>query len=243
MLIGAGVLMLALSMTLMVDRIGARRGSGAAEQADKTPLGPEGGFELIYRDRYLFWIAVIVLLNVVNTTGQYITNRLIVSEAAAQFGGAASVVASRQFVTAFSGSITAAVNLVGLLLQLFATARVIRVIGIRGSLFVLPIIALVNYSVIAVAPILAVVRVGKILENSTDYSIQNTLRQALPADESRSEVQGEGGHRYLLHEGGRHRVGRAGRVRGDQHVDDRRIRGGQRAAGDGVARSGASDCA
>jgi AAA family ATP:ADP antiporter len=115
MLIGAGVLMLALSMTLMVDRIGVRRGSDAAEQADKTPLGPEGGFELIYRDRYLFWIAVlIVLLNVVNTTGQYILNRLIVSEAAAQFGtGAASVVASRQFVTAFSGSITAAVNLVG----------------------------------------------------------------------------------------------------------------------------------
>jgi AAA family ATP:ADP antiporter len=44
---------------------------------------------------------------------------------------------------------------------------------------VLPVIALINYSVIAVAPILAVVRVGKILENSTDYSIQNTLRQAL----------------------------------------------------------------
>jgi ATP:ADP antiporter, AAA family len=181
MLIGAGVLILALGMTLWVDRFGVHRGSKAADHADTTPLGPEGGFELIARDRYLFWIAVlIVLLNVVNTTGQYILNRLIVSEAAAQFGtGAASVAASRQFVTAFSGSITAAVNLVGLLLQLFATARVIRVIGIRGSLFVLPAIALINYSVIAVAPILAVVRVGKILENSTDYSIQNTLRQAL----------------------------------------------------------------
>jgi AAA family ATP:ADP antiporter len=44
---------------------------------------------------------------------------------------------------------------------------------------VLPVIALVNYSMIAIAPLLAVVRVGKILENSTDYSIQNTLRQAL----------------------------------------------------------------
>ena len=181
MLIGAGVLMLALSLTLMVHRFGAHRGTGAADHADTTPLGPEGGFQLIARDRYLFWIAVlIVLLNVVNTTGQYILNRLIVSEAVAQFGtGAASVPASRQFVTAFSGSITAAVNLVGLLLQLFATARVIRVIGIRGALFVLPVIALINYSVIAVAPILAVVRLGKVLENSTDYSIQNTLRQAL----------------------------------------------------------------
>lgn len=181
MLIGACVLMLALSMTLAVNRFGVHRDTAGAEQADAAPLGPEGGFELIARDRYLFWIAVlIVLLNVVNTTGQYILNRLIVSEAAAQFGtGASAVVASRQFVTAFSGSITAAVNLVGLLLQLFATARIIRFIGIRGALFVLPVIALINYSVIAVAPILAVVRVGKILENSTDYSIQNTLRQAL----------------------------------------------------------------
>ena len=49
----------------------------------------------------------------------------------------------------------------------------------RGALFVLPVIALINYSIIVVAPLLAVVRVGKILENSTDYSIQNTLRQAL----------------------------------------------------------------
>ena len=86
---------------------------------------------------------------------------------------------SRQFVTAFSGSIIATVNLVGLLLQLFATSRVMRLMGVRGALFILPVIALVNYSIIVVAPLLAVVRVGKILENSTDYSIQNTLRQAL----------------------------------------------------------------
>ena len=70
-------------------------------------------------------------------------------------------------------------NLLGLLLQLFVTSRVIRLMGVRGALFVLPVIALINYSIIVVAPLLAVVRVGKILENSTDYSIQNTLRQAL----------------------------------------------------------------
>jgi ATP:ADP antiporter, AAA family len=46
-------------------------------------------------------------------------------------------------------------------------------------LFILPVIALVNYSIIAVVPVLAVIRIGKILENSSDYSIQNTLRHAL----------------------------------------------------------------
>ena len=181
MLLGAVVLMIALATTLMANASETSKGDHEVQAAAQQTLGRDGGFELIARDRYLFWIAVlIVLLNVVNTTGQYILNRLIVSEAAARFGsGQSAVVESRQFITAFSGSITAAVNLVGLLLQLFVTARVIRWIGIRGALFVLPVIALVNYSIIAVMPILAVVRIGKILENSTDYSIQNTLRQAL----------------------------------------------------------------
>src|SRR5262245_16567904 len=181
MLLGAVVLAVAFSLTLMANTIETGKGDHDVHKVAQEPLGPQGGFELIFRDRYLLWIAVlIILLNVVNTTGQYILNRLIVNEAAVRFGADASgVVESRQFITAFSGSITAAVNLVGLLVQLFVTARVIRWIGIRGALFILPVIALVNYSLIAVMPILAVVRVGKILENSTDYSIQNTLRQAL----------------------------------------------------------------
>ena len=181
MFLGACVLLVALSTTLMVNAREAKRAHPEVHDASKETLGPQGGFELIFRDRYLLWIAVlIVLLNIVNTTGGYVLNRLIVGEAAARFGtDASAVVPSRQFVTAFSGSITAAVNLIGLLLQLFATSRVIRLMGVRGALFILPVIALINYSIIAVIPVLAVVRIGKILENSTDYSIQNTLRQAL----------------------------------------------------------------
>jgi ATP:ADP antiporter, AAA family len=182
MLLGACVLLGALATTFMAHRRYTRGADGAAagDRANE-PLGPEGGFELIARDRYLLWIAVLViLLNIVNTTGQYVLNRLVVNEAALRFGtGQDTIAASRQFVTAFSGSLTATVNLVGLVLQLFVTSRVIRWIGVRGALFVLPAVALVNYSIIVAAPVLAVVRLGKILENSTDYSIQNTLRQAL----------------------------------------------------------------
>ncbi|HKE95763.1 MAG TPA: hypothetical protein VKB34_15715 [Povalibacter sp.] len=99
-----------------------------------------------------------MLLNVVNTTGQYILNRLIVGEAAARFGGGASaIIASRQLITACSGSISAAVSLVGLPPQPSLASRAIRWIGIRGSLFVLPVISLANFSIIALAPVLAVV--------------------------------------------------------------------------------------
>jgi AAA family ATP:ADP antiporter len=85
----------------------------------------------------------------------------------------------RAFVTLFSSEIDAAVSILSVVLQLFVTSRALRVFGVRGSLFILPVLALVNYSIIAVVPILAIIRWGKILENSTDYSIQNTLRQAL----------------------------------------------------------------
>jgi AAA family ATP:ADP antiporter len=82
-------------------------------------------------------------------------------------------------MTAFSGSFFSTVNLVSFLLQLLVTSRIIRYMGVRGALFILPVLALVNYSIIAIAPLLAVVRIGKIMENATDYSVQNTVRQAL----------------------------------------------------------------
>jgi ATP:ADP antiporter, AAA family len=174
-------LMLALSTTLVVNARETARADPQAAAADVEPLGPEGGFELVWKDRYLFWIAaLIVLLNVVNTTGNYILNKFVVEAADGLFGtDPAAIVEKSRFMTAFFGSMSATVNLLSFVLQLFVTSRVIRFMGVRGALFILPVLALINYSIIAVAPILAVVRIGKILENSTDYSIQNTLRQAL----------------------------------------------------------------
>lgn len=186
MLIGGIVLVVALAVTVVVNARETARSEPEAKKLDETPLGREGGFELIMRDRYLMWIAVLtILLNVVNTTGNYLLNTFVESAAAAAFVDPAQVAERKAFVGSFMGSFYGTVNLLGLVLQLFVTSRVMRYLGVRGALFVLPVIALVNYSVIAVAPILAVVRIGKIFENSTDYSIQNTIRQALYLPTSR----------------------------------------------------------
>jgi len=50
---------------------------------------------------------------------------------------------------------------------------------VRGALFVLPAIAALGYTAIALIPMLAIVQWTKIFENGTDYSIQNTTRHAL----------------------------------------------------------------
>jgi len=175
MLMGAVLLVLALAVTWVVNskQRDAREPEAAAIEA--APLGKEGGFELIMKDPYLRWIAVFtILLNVVNTTGEFLLTSLV--QHSAQTVPAAE---QKAFVGAFYGSFYGWVNLLGFVMQLFLASRLIRVLGVRGSLFIMPLVALVNYSMIAVVPILAVVRIGKILENSTDYSIQNTVRQAL----------------------------------------------------------------
>jgi AAA family ATP:ADP antiporter len=176
MLLAGTVLIAALGLTWMANRRETARADAESALADEVPLGREGGFELVWRDPYLRWIGLLViLLNIVNSVGGFLLNQVVEGNALAIEG----LDARQDFVTLFFSSFDARVSLVGLLLQLFVASRAIRHWGVRGSLFILPVLALVNYSIIAVAPVLAVIRWGKILENSTDYSIQNTLRHAL----------------------------------------------------------------
>ncbi|HYN06513.1 MAG TPA: Npt1/Npt2 family nucleotide transporter [Vicinamibacterales bacterium] len=176
MVTAGAVMLVALAVTYIVNRRETARADPTAAKANEEPLGPQGGFTLVLQDRYLTWIFILmILVNVVNSTGNYLLYTLVETYS----DTIADPTEQKNYVSLFQGSFDALVSRVTLVLQLFATSRLIRFLGVRGSLFVLPLIALVNYSIIAVAPILAIIRVGKVLENSGDYSIQNTVRQAL----------------------------------------------------------------
>lgn len=84
-----------------------------------------------------------------------------------------------QFVGAFYGNYFWWVNVIGVALQLLITPRLLKRFGAHGALFVLPIIALGGYSLLITVPTIALVKMVKIFENATDYSIQNTAKQAL----------------------------------------------------------------
>jgi AAA family ATP:ADP antiporter len=79
------------------------------------------------------------------------------------------------------------VNLLGALAQLFLVSRIMKFFGVPASLFFLPIIALTGYSIVSLIPTLAFIQLAKILENSTDYSLQHTARQALFLPTTREE--------------------------------------------------------
>lgn len=180
MVLTALILALCFGIIVVVNRREVRRTDAVGQQQNEAPITGRNGFALVFGDRYLLLIAALmVVLNIVNTSGEFLLSKLVVGEALQQFGSDAQLDERQRFIGGFYGTFFGRVNLLGLLLQLFVTSRLMRFMGVRGLLFILPVVALVNYSVIAVAPVLAVVMVLKVLENSTDYSIQNTVRQAL----------------------------------------------------------------
>ena len=180
--ISAVLLLATLGLYLVVNAREARRTA-----APPARLAASGGFELVFRSPYLRLVALlIVLLNVVNTTGEYLIARLLtrhVEELAALDPG----FNSQAYIGAFFGNYQLWVNVTALVLQAFVASRLVKYFGLRGALLALPLIALGGYTTIAAGAGFALVRWIKTAENATDYSIMNTARQLLWLPTSREE--------------------------------------------------------
>ena len=151
--------------------------------------GEEGPFRMVIRSRYLLMIAFLtLLLNWVNTTGGYILDSVVEDVAAAAVAaGQAGGLSEREYIASFFSTFNGVVNLLALITQLFIVSRVIKYLGVRIGLIALPLISLSAYSLIALFPLLPVVRAGKTGENATDYSLQNTVRNILFLPTTREE--------------------------------------------------------
>jgi len=185
-----------VSQSSLEDWLGDRK---ARREKEKLAFG------LLLEHRYLTYIALLVFtLNTVNTTGEYILGDLVgdfgqsqveaaVSEATAEgtelrfgdrdLGDPQSEEAQNAFVQSTIGSFYADffrwVNLLGMFLQLFVVSRIVKFLGIKAGLLWLPIMALGTYGLIVFLPILKFVRIGKTLENASDYSINKTTLHML----------------------------------------------------------------
>jgi AAA family ATP:ADP antiporter len=137
-----------------------------------------GGFALVARDRYLMLIALlVVLLNWVNTTGETILADFVRNQAIEE--AATGGLTAGRFIAGFYGNFFFWVNLVGFCVQAFLVARIYRWVGVSGALLILPVIALFGYGLMAFVPVFSIIQAVKILENSVDYSVMNTTRQAI----------------------------------------------------------------
>jgi AAA family ATP:ADP antiporter len=177
------ILLVCVALIVWVQRHATRREDAPAVREE--PVAESGAFALVVRDNYLLFIAgMVVLLNWVNSSGEYLLDRVLVKAAAdvTASGGSAQV-----FIGAFKADYFAWYNLIGMVLQLFAVSRILRLMGVRKALLFLPVFALGAYGAAVAFPVLAVLRLVKIGENSLQYSLQDTTRHALFLVASRAE--------------------------------------------------------
>lgn len=174
LVIAAVILIGTLVLFNSIDRLhGGREQSAVAAE----PIMGPGGFSLVLRERYLLLIAaMLVITNLVNTTGEFILSNAVREHALAMNVDEA---ARREIIKNFYSDFFLWVNVASFVIQAFLVSRIIDKIGVRLALFVLPLVALGAYGAIGLFGGLALIRVAKIIENATDYSLQNTVRQAL----------------------------------------------------------------
>lgn len=184
MQLAAGLLVLHLVLYGVIHR---RMTPGAAEAGKKEPLESTSGFALVFRSRYLLLIAaLLVVLNIVNTTGEYILGRSVV-EQASRLAAEQAGFNKEAFIGGFYGTFFFWVNIATICIQAFLVSRIVKHLGMAGALFALPIVALGTYGLVAAGAGFALLRVVKMAENSTDYSVMNTAKQMLWLPTTREE--------------------------------------------------------
>jgi len=190
LLVAAVILAASLMLFNLIDaRERVQRVIGRGATDEQAPIGDGNAFALVLRNRYLLLVAALVLLlNWVNATGEYILSSIVQRAAEEQVAaGTLAREAEGAFIGAFYAEYFQVVNITGMLLQLFLVSRIVKLIGVHAAVCILPIVAFGSYAVAALLPSLAVVRWVKTAENSVDYSLQNTVKQMLFLPTTREE--------------------------------------------------------
>ena len=194
-MLGAAVLLaVCMVLTNIVNLREQRHRSGATttrpregEPEEASAVRGKNGFALVFADPYLLLIAGLMLIyNMVNTNGEYILGHTVVAMYTAAHPALGSGgLDEKKVIGEFYGNYFTIVNILSALIQAFAVSRVIKWFGVRVALLVLPVVAIGGYAAMAFLPILGLIRGVKLAENSLDYSLQNTTRNALYLPTSR----------------------------------------------------------
>jgi len=187
LLVATVPLFVSILLTRVVDSRETTAVSPPAGDAQQEAAGSLlSGASLVLVSRFLLAAALVTLLtNWVNTNGENLLFRVVqetLADQAAEQGLTDSLAVldfTRDGTTVFYGNFFFWVNIVALLLQAFVASRLLKYGGFASIALMLPVIALLSYTAMALLPILAIVKMMKIAENATDYSINNTARHVL----------------------------------------------------------------
>jgi AAA family ATP:ADP antiporter len=141
------------------------------ERDRDAPIGGGvlSGITHAFRSGYLANIVLFMLLFAVTSTFIYFQQANIVSRSFADRGAQ----------TAFFASVDLAVNVATLAIQLFLTARLVRVLGVAVALALLPLITIIGFGTLALLPTAAALLVVQVVRRSGDYGIARPMREVL----------------------------------------------------------------
>ncbi|MBL9110340.1 MAG: hypothetical protein JNM74_13755, partial [Myxococcales bacterium] len=124
MAIAATILCVCVVLTLVVH---AREEGSQSETKKEEPLGGPNGFAMLLADRYLILLGVFaIVLNAVNTTGEYLLDRTLLDAAKDHAD-------PNKFVGELKASYFQWVNIIGVCLQMFAVSRILKRIGVARA--------------------------------------------------------------------------------------------------------------
>jgi ATP:ADP antiporter, AAA family len=142
-----------------------------------------GGLAVIARSRYLVGIAaLVVLLNMITSTGDYLLSSWLTEIARQESPDDAG-----SYIGRFMGDYCSTITLAGFLIQLLLVSRVIDRAGVARALMVTPVVFLAGSLVIGIVPVFAFLQSVLIVQKSLDYSLLNTTRSALLLPATRVE--------------------------------------------------------
>ncbi len=147
---------------------------GATETARAAEARPLGGgvlaaIPLVARSPYLLGIALFMLLYTTVSTVLYFQQAQSVRDAVASASGR----------TALFAAVDLVVNALTVLLQVLVTGRLVRALGVAGTLALLPAALALGLLGIAVAPVLAVIVVVQVVRRAGEYAVTRPAREML----------------------------------------------------------------
>jgi AAA family ATP:ADP antiporter len=201
LLVAGAVLVLCAFLTHTVYRREKNHASGAGEPEREDREGHkkeaalaetgEGGFTLVRKNKYLLLLAAFSLVfTIVDTNGEFILSTLVAERAKA--AATAQHISAMEmekftegFIASYYGGFYLWVNLIGLVVQTFLVSRIVKLGGLKLAFFLYPVVALGSSLNNVLTPLLfgvdrlSAFRPTKTMENATDYSLNNTVRNML----------------------------------------------------------------
>ena len=149
-----------------------RHGSQSDEQAGaEKPIGGKfwDGVTRICKSPYLFGLFVFILLYTLTSTWAYfqqaeLTKAGFVDKAAR---------------TAFFAKLDLSVNTLTLVLQIFATGRLMKFFGVTVTLLFMPVLSLFGFAAMGLAPVLTVLAVFQVARRASTFAFMRPAREVL----------------------------------------------------------------